>query len=146
MIINQLSGYRENMAGRLTEVLEVLGRSDDMLNIRCVNLFPPQIESILLEITGNQPNYHLIFDCINGPNTLVLQVEVDEIFFQKKISQLQDLQQNIQDSIESSLGIKAHVNPVEPKTLARNEGKSKRITDKENKCLLSHMIQFLAIL
>jgi phenylacetate-CoA ligase len=106
-----------------------LGRSDDMLIIRGVNLFPSQVESVLLEISEIKPHYLLIVDRINNLDTLELQVEVDEEFFQDKISQLQSLRQKIQNSIESALGLGIKVTLVEPKTIERSEGKSKRVID-----------------
>ena len=69
-----------------------LGRSDDMLIIRGVNLFPSQIESVILEMSEIKPHYLLIVDRVNNLDTIELQVEVDEAFFQDKISQLQSPQ------------------------------------------------------
>lgn len=118
------------ICGRNTVRMEkCMGRSDDMLIIRGVNVFPSQIESILLEIKGIKPHYLLIVDRINNLDTIELQVEVDEVFFQDKISQLQSLKKKIQDDIESILGLGIQVNLVEHKTLARSEGKAKHVID-----------------
>ncbi|HBC77451.1 MAG TPA: phenylacetate--CoA ligase [Bacteroidales bacterium] len=107
-----------------------LGRSDDMLIIRGVNLFPSQVESVLLEMSEIKPHYLLIVDRINNLDTLELKVEVDEAFFLDKISQLETLRKKIQDNLESSLGLGIKVTLVEPKMIERSEGKSKRVIDK----------------
>lgn len=114
----------------LVRMEKCLGRSDDMLIIRGVNLFPSQVESILLEMNEIKPHYQIIVDRINNLDTLELHVEIDESFFQDKISQLQTLRQKIQNNLESTLGISIQVHLVEPKTLVRSEGKSQRVIDK----------------
>jgi phenylacetate-CoA ligase len=105
------------------------GRSDDMLIIRGVNLFPSQIETILLEMDETKPHYRLIVDRVNNLDTLELQVEVEDSFFQDKISQLQFLRQKIQQTVESATGLSVSVKLVEPRTLERSEGKTKRVID-----------------
>jgi phenylacetate-CoA ligase len=107
-----------------------LGRSDDMLIIRGVNLFPSQVESVLLEMSEIKPHYLLIVDRINNLDTLELKVEVDEAFFQDKISQLEALRQKLQNNLENSLGLCIKVTLVEPKVIERSEGKSKHVIDK----------------
>ena len=103
-----------------------LGRSDDMLIIRGVNLFPSQVESVLLEMSEIKPHYLLIVDRVNNLDTLELKVEVDEEFFQDKISQLESLRQKLQVNLESSLGLGIKVTLVEPKIIERSEGKAKK--------------------
>lgn len=123
--------YDRCKCGRtMVRMEKCLGRSDDMLIIRGVNLFPSQVESVLLEMSEIKPHYLLIVDRVNNLDTLELQVEVDEAFFQDKISQLQNLRQKIQTNLESTLGLGIKVNLVEPKTIERSEGKSKRVLDK----------------
>jgi phenylacetate-CoA ligase len=107
-----------------------LGRSDDMLIIRGVNLFPSQVESVLLEMSEIKPHYLLIVDRINNLDTLELKVEVDEAFFQDKISQLESLRQKIQTNLENALGLGIKVMLVEPKAIERSEGKAKHVIDK----------------
>ena len=107
-----------------------LGRSDDMLIIRGVNLFPSQVESVLLEMSEIKPHYLLIVDRVNNLDTLELKVEVDEAFFQDKISQLESLRQKLQNNLENALGLGLKVTLVEPKIIERSEGKSKRVIDK----------------
>jgi phenylacetate-CoA ligase len=123
--------YERCRCGRtMVRMDKCLGRSDDMLIIRGVNLFPSQIESILLEMSEIKPHYLLIVDRVNNLDTLELQVEVDEAFFQDKISQLQSLRQKIQTNLESTLGLGIKVNLVEPKTIERSESKARRVIDK----------------
>jgi phenylacetate-CoA ligase len=123
--------YEPCSCGRtMVRMEKCLGRSDDMLIIRGVNLFPSQVESVLLEMSEIKPHYLLIVDRVNNLDTIELQVEVDEAFFQDKISQLQSLRQKIQNILESTLGIGIKVTLVEPKTIERSEGKSKRVIDK----------------
>jgi len=122
--------YEKCRCGRtLVRMEKCLGRSDDMLIIRGVNLFPSQIESVLLEINEIKPHYQLIVDRQNNLDSLELKVEVEEEFFQDKISELESLSQKIQRSLESSLGIGLKVALVEPKTIERSEGKAKRVID-----------------
>jgi len=106
-----------------------LGRSDDMLIIRGVNLFPSQIETILLEMGEISPHYQIVVERINNLDCLELRVEVDEAFFLDKISQLQSLRQKLQNNLESTLGIGIKVTLVEPKTIERSEGKARRVID-----------------
>jgi len=107
-----------------------LGRSDDMLIIRGVNVFPSQIETVLLEMSETKPHYLLIVDRINNLDVLEIWVEVDEQFFSDEIKKLEGLKKKIQHNIESTLGISANIKLVEPKTIERSEGKSKRVIDK----------------
>jgi phenylacetate-CoA ligase len=123
--------YKKCACGRtMVRMEKCLGRSDDMLIIRGVNLFPSQVESVLLEMSEIKPHYLLIVDRVNNLDTLELKVEVDEAFFQDKISQLESLRQKLQNNLESSLGLGIKVTLVEPKIIERSEGKSKRVLDK----------------
>jgi phenylacetate-CoA ligase len=128
--LTKLTTERCRCGRTLVRMNKCLGRSDDMLIIRGVNLFPSQVESVLLEISGIKPHYLLIVDRINNLDTLELKVEVDEAFFLDKISQLESLRKSIQDTLESSLGLSIKVTLVEPKMIERSEGKSKRVIDK----------------
>ena len=123
--------YDKCKCGRtMVRMEKCLGRSDDMLIIRGVNLFPSQVESVLLEMSEIKPHYLLIVDRVNNLDTLELKVEVDEAFFQDKISQLETLRQKLQNNLENSLGLGIKVTLVEPKIIERSEGKSKRVIDK----------------
>ncbi|MEL7563917.1 MAG: phenylacetate--CoA ligase [Dehalobacterium sp.] len=108
----------------------ITGRSDDMLIIRGVNVFPSQVESVLLECGDTTPNYHLVVDRVNNLDTLEVQVEVSERMFSDEIRRLEQLEHLIKHRLDSVLGISSKVTLVEPKTLARSEGKAKRVTDK----------------
>ncbi len=109
------------------------GRSDDMLIIRGVNVFPSQIESVLMDIEGVEPHYQLIVDREENLDTLEVQVEVNEKAFSDEIKVLQKLSRTIQDSIKDILGISCRIRLVEPKTIARSEGKAKRVIDNRPK-------------
>ena len=122
--------YEPCKCGRtLVRMRKCTGRSDDMLIIRGVNLFPSQIESVLLEMSETSPHYLLIVDRVNNLDTLDLHVEVDQQFFQDKISELQKLTKKLQGNLESTLGLSVNVKLVEPKTIERSEGKAKRVID-----------------
>jgi phenylacetate-CoA ligase len=123
--------YEKCRCGRtMVRMEKCLGRSDDMLIIRGVNLFPSQVESVLLEMSEIKPHYLLIVDRINNLDTLELKVEVDEAFFQDKISQLETLRQKLQGNLENALGLGIKVTLVEPKMIERSDGKAKRVIDK----------------
>ncbi len=122
--------YSKCKCGRtLVRMDKCLGRSDDMLIIRGVNLFPSQIETVLLAMSEIKPHYRIIVDRLNNLDVIELQVEVDEVFFQDKISQLQNLRNRLQDNLENAVGLSIKVTLVEPKTIERSEGKSKRVID-----------------
>jgi phenylacetate-CoA ligase len=105
------------------------GRSDDMLIIRGVNVFPSQIESVLLEMSETEPHYLLIVEREGNLDTLIVQVEVQEQFFSDEIKELQNLSRKIKYNLESTLGISVTVQLVEPKTIERSAGKAKRVID-----------------
>lgn len=112
---------------------KVTGRTDDMLIIRGVNLFPSQIESILIETKGVLPHYQIIVDRVNNLDSLEVLVEVSEDFFSDEIKVLQHLEQTIEKNIKDIIGITCKVRLVEPKTIERSEGKAKRVIDKRKK-------------
>jgi len=109
---------------------KVTGRTDDMLIIRGVNVFPTQIESVLLEFGETAPHYMLIVDRIGTLDTLEIQVEMTNALFSDKIRKIEDIEKSIRKEIEGILGISAKVRLVEPKTIERSEGKAKRVIDK----------------
>ncbi|MDF1579224.1 MAG: phenylacetate--CoA ligase [Desulfuromonadales bacterium] len=106
------------------------GRSDDMLIIRGVNVFPSQIESVLFSIEGIEPHYQLIVDRADNLDTLEVQVEVNEQTFSDEIKVLQNLSHHITKDIKDLLGVTCKVRLVEPKSIARSEGKAQRVIDK----------------
>jgi phenylacetate-CoA ligase len=107
----------------------VIGRTDDMLIIRGVNVFPSQIESVLMEMKGISPHYQLVVDREGNLDTLTVRVEVDERVFSDEVKQLQDLERRISKNIKEYLGVSAKVKLVEPKAIARSEGKAIRVID-----------------
>jgi phenylacetate-CoA ligase len=108
----------------------VSGRSDDMLIIRGVNVFPQQIEGILLEIEGVEPHYQLIVDREGPLDILEVRVEVNETVFSDEIKKLQIVEKRIEKDIKEILGVNATVKLVEPKSITRSEGKAVRVIDK----------------
>ena len=116
--------------GRTTARLSrFVGRSDDMLIIRGVNVFPSQVEAALLEMGEVSPNYLMIVDRVNNLDTLEVLVEVDEKFFSDEIKELENLTKKITHVLQQALLIAPKVKLVEPKTLERSEGKAKRVID-----------------
>jgi phenylacetate-CoA ligase len=106
------------------------GRSDDMLIVRGVNVFPSQIEAVLMETPGVAPHYQLIVDRQGQLDTLEVQVEVDETTFSDEVKQLQALAQNLQKQIKDYFTVSVKVKLVEPRSIPRSEGKAKRVIDK----------------
>ena len=105
------------------------GRTDDMLIIRGVNVFPTQIESVLLEIGEVEPHYQLVVRRDGSLDTLEIKVELSEALFSDRISNLENLEKRIRDRIQSTIGVNAKVALVEPKSLPRSEGKCQRVVD-----------------
>jgi len=108
----------------------ILGRSDDMLIIRGVNVFPSQVESVICEIPQLEPHYLLIVDRINNLDTFEVQVEVKEEFYSDEINKMLDLRKQIIHRLQSVLTISPEVRLVEPRTIERSQGKAKRVIDK----------------
>lgn len=106
------------------------GRSDDMLIIRGVNVFPSQVETALLTMGEASPHYMLIVDRVNNLDILEVHVEVEERFFSDEIKKLESLNKRITNVLQSALGLSVKVKLVEPKTIERSQGKAKRVIDK----------------
>lgn len=122
--------YAPCICGRThARLTRMSGRSDDMLIIRGVNVFPSQIESILVRVEGVEPHYLLIVDREENLDTLEVQVEVGEELFSDEIKVLQSLAKRIEKEIKENLGVTSRVKLVEPKTIQRSEGKAKRVID-----------------
>ena len=105
------------------------GRSDDMLIIRGVNVFPSQVEAALLEMGETTPNYMMIVDRVDHQDTLEVQVEVDESYFDDDMRGLDNLSNKVKNVLKQALGLAVKVKLVEPKTLPRYEGKSVHVID-----------------
>ncbi|MBN2160954.1 MAG: phenylacetate--CoA ligase [Spirochaetes bacterium] len=124
--------YREPCkCGRtLVKMEKVTGRSDDMLIIRGVNVFPSQIENVLMEVEGTEPHYQIILDRKAALDDVEIMVEVNEKLFSDEVKVLDDLKRRIGDRFRSVLGISATITLVEPMTIARSEGKAVRVVDR----------------
>ncbi len=107
----------------------ISGRTDDMLIIRGVNVFPSQIESVLMNIEEVEPHYQLIVDREENLDVLTVKVEVGEHLFSDEIKVLQETEKTISNAIKELLGVSAKVKLVEPKTIARSQGKAVRVVD-----------------
>lgn len=116
--------------GRTTaRIARFTGRSDDMLIIRGVNVFPSQIETALLEMGGTTPHYLMIVDRVNNLDTLEVRVEVEERFFSDEIRELENLTRRIEQVLQQAIGLAVKVKLVEPKALERSMGKSVHVID-----------------
>jgi phenylacetate-CoA ligase len=106
------------------------GRTDDMLIIRGVNVFPSQIEEVLMKVEDLEPHYLIVVDRKNYMDTVEVWVEVSEKNFQEKIMKLEDFEKNIEDKLKSAIGIRIKAVLKEPRTIERSKGKAKRVWDK----------------
>jgi phenylacetate-CoA ligase len=117
--------------GRTTARMErITGRSDDMLIIRGVNVFPSQIESVLLEIPEAAPHYMIYVDREKALDSLEIHVEVSEEIFSDEVKELARIEKRIKAEVESVLGIGVQIKLVEPRSIARSEGKAVRVIDR----------------
>jgi phenylacetate-CoA ligase len=107
----------------------ISGRTDDMLIIRGVNVFPSQIEAVLMEVEGVEPHYQLIVTREGNLDVLEVQVEINESVFTDAIKGLERLARRVETDIKDLLGVSCKVRLVEPKTIQRSEGKAKRVID-----------------
>ncbi|MFA7406068.1 MAG: phenylacetate--CoA ligase, partial [Pelobacteraceae bacterium] len=122
--------YEPCICGRThARISRMSGRSDDMLIIRGVNVFPSQIEAVLVGIEGIEPHYMLIVDRQGTLDTLTVQVEVSEQLFSDEIKVLQALSRQVEKEIKDMLGVTCTAKLVEPKTIQRSEGKATRVKD-----------------
>ena len=114
----------------LARMQRVSGRTDDMLIIRGVNVFPSQIESVLLKIEGTEPHYLIIVDRREAMDEIEIQVEVNEALFSDEVKRLEELRGRIAAEVFATLGLTAKITLVEPKTIERSQGKAKRVIDR----------------
>ncbi|NLK88123.1 MAG: phenylacetate--CoA ligase [Clostridiaceae bacterium] len=123
--------YEKCDCGRtLVRMSKVTGRTDDMLIIRGVNVFPSQIESVLLELGETAPHYLIIVDRIGKMDALEIWVEMTQTLFSDEVKKIEDMERLIRKRVEETLGISVKVKLVEPKSIQRSEGKAKRVIDK----------------
>jgi phenylacetate-CoA ligase len=114
----------------LVRMNKVMGRTDDMIKIRGITVFPSQIESVLSEIQGTEPHYQIILDRKAAVDELTVLVEVSESIFFDQVRKQKDFIERIKSRLASEIGITVEVKPVEKQTLERSEGKAKRVIDK----------------
>ena len=114
----------------MVRMSKVKGRTDDMLIIRGVNVFPTQIESVLLSVEGVEPHYQIIVDRERHLDEIEIWVEVSDAIFSDEMRGLEDLERRVRAEMDSMLGISARIKLVEPKTIARTEGKAVRVVDR----------------
>ena len=106
------------------------GRSDDMLIIRGVNVFPSQIEEVLMSMGGDiTPNYQIVVDRVNNTDTFDVNVEMSEQLFADDVKSVEAIEKTITSKLRDVLGIGAKVHLVNPKSIVRSEGKAKRVID-----------------
>ncbi len=108
---------------------KVSGRTDDMLIIRGVNVFPSQIESVLMKNKDIQPHYQLVVDRVDNLDTLTVKVELSQEMFSDEIKILQEMEKKISMDIKEYLGVSAKIKLVEPKAIERSQGKAVRVID-----------------
>jgi len=116
----------------MARMSRVTGRSDDMLIVRGVNVFPSQIESVLLDVEGVEPHYLIVVDRQHAFKTdeLEIWVEVSDEVFSDEMGKMEDLEKRLRSEMDSVLGIAARIKLVEPRTIERTEGKAKRVVDR----------------
>ncbi|MGQ9474776.1 MAG: phenylacetate--CoA ligase family protein [Actinomycetota bacterium] len=108
----------------------ITGRTDDMLIIRGVNVFPSQVEAVLMQIPGLSPHYQLVVDRVENLDVLEVQVEVSPEVFSDEIKRLEELERRIADEVQSYLGLSVRVRLMEPRSIQRSEGKAVRVIDR----------------
>lgn len=107
----------------------IMGRSDDMLIIRGVNVFPSQIESVILSMTEFEPHFMIILDRVKNLDTVQVQVELREEYYTDEINRIMAMRKQLVSSLQSVLGLGVDVKIVEPRTIPRSEGKAQRVID-----------------
>ena len=123
--------YKPCACGRTTVRMEkITGRADDMLIIRGVNVFPTQIETILLNYGEVEPHYMIYVDRVRNLDQMEVQIEMTKAFFSDSIKDIEKIERRLNADIQSVLGIAAKITLVEPRTLPRSEGKAKRVEDR----------------
>ena len=116
----------------MVRMSRVMGRSDDMLVVKGINVFPSQIESVLLDVEGVEPQYLIVVDRQHGfkAEDLEIWVEVSESVFSDELGKMEALEKKLRAELESVLSISPRIKLVEPRTIARTEGKAKRVVDR----------------
>lgn len=122
--------YEKCACGRTTvRMARILGRSDDMLIIRGVNVFPSQVESVILELPEFEPHYLILVDRVNNTDTFQIQVEVRAEYYSDEITKMLELKKKIASRMQSVIGLQPEIKLVEPRSIERSMGKAKRVID-----------------
>jgi phenylacetate-CoA ligase len=116
----------------LRRICRIGRRSDDMLIIRGVNVFPSQVEAALLEVEHTLPHYQIVLTRDRGLDQMEVQVEVTPETFSDRVSALEELGGKIEEALERVIGLRVQVTLVEPNTIARSEGKARRVIDRRS--------------
>jgi phenylacetate-CoA ligase len=123
--------YETCKCGRTTVRMEkTRGRSDDMLIVKGVNVFPTQIEEVLFQVEGCAPHYQLVLDREGHTDTLEVQVEVNEKIFFDEMKKQREFVAMVEKRLAATLGLRARVKLVEPSSIPRHEGKANRVIDR----------------
>ena len=128
--ITSLNYSRCECGRTMVRMNKVMGRSDDMLIIRGVNVFPSQVESVLMKFSEIEPHYQLVVDRVNNLDTLEIWVEMSDSLFSDEVKQVERVRERIRSEVQSLLGLTAVIKLVQPKTIERSTGKAKRVIDK----------------
>jgi len=116
----------------LARMEKISGRTDDMLIVRGINIFPSQIETVLLQVKGVLPHYQIVVDRRHTLDDLEIWIEISDEVFTDDFQRLEALERDLQSELQNALGISARVKLVEPKSIRRSEGKAKRIIDRRD--------------
>jgi len=111
----------------LARMARVHSRTDDMVTVQGVSVFPSQIEAILMEIEGTKPHYRIVVDREGAVDDLEIQVEVSESIFSDQVSHMVQMEEKLKNRLQSVLGISPRVRLVEPRTLERSSGRARRV-------------------
>ena len=123
--------YEKCECGRtMARIQRFKGRSDDMLIIKGVNVFPSQVEAALLNVDGVTPNYFMTVDRVGNSDTLEVAVEVEDRFFSDDMAELERLSQKVKSQLKSAIGLNAKIKLVEPNGLEHSQGKTVHVLDK----------------
>ncbi|MHB1343897.1 MAG: phenylacetate--CoA ligase family protein [Thermoleophilia bacterium] len=109
---------------------KVYARTDDMIIVRGVNVFPSQVEDVLMEVEGVEPHFQVVLDKKGSLDEMVVQIEVEPSFFPDAMRRLVEFERHVEDRLQEELGVRARVKLVEPKTLPRHTGKARRVIDR----------------
>ncbi len=109
---------------------KVYARTDDMIIVRGVNVFPSQVEEVLMEVEGVEPHFQVVLDKKGSLDEMVVQIEVEPSFFPDAMRRLVEFERHVEDRLQEELGVRARVKLVEPKSLPRHTGKARRVIDR----------------